>query len=79
MVEEPQNIVPLHAPTVPEEDAAFVPPSMTLRKLLIVLLLSEGQRFQNSITMAVLLCGWKTTMGREGVSEGWSENGILVG
>ena len=26
MVEEPQNVVPLCAPTVPEEDAAFVPP-----------------------------------------------------
>ena len=26
MVKEPQNVVPLHAPTVPEEDAAFVPP-----------------------------------------------------
>ena len=25
MVEEPQNVVPLHVPTVPEEDAAFVP------------------------------------------------------
>ena len=25
MVEEPQNVVPLRAPTVPEEDAAFVP------------------------------------------------------
>ena len=26
MVEEPQNVVPLHAPSVPEEDAAFGPP-----------------------------------------------------
>ena len=26
MVKEPQNVVPLRAPTVPEEDAAFVPP-----------------------------------------------------
>ena len=26
MVKEPQNVVPLHAPTVPEEDVAFVPP-----------------------------------------------------
>ena len=64
MIEEPQNVVPLHAPIVPEDDAAFVPPSMTLWNLLIMLLSSEWQSFQNSITMAILLLWMENNNGK---------------
>ena len=54
-VEEPDNAAPLmHVPTIPVEDAEFVPQKHTLLKGLIVSVLLEERKSQNFIAMVYL-------------------------
>ena len=79
MVKEPQNVVPLCAPTVPEEDTAFVPPKHDLVETFDCTPFIRMAKFPKLHRNGCPVVVDEKTMGREGVSQGWSENGILVG